>query len=140
METRLHSLAVGVNGAADALLFFLFIFFKRVRSVIWWHGDPSRTKSQGQISWLCRDNSWEQQTRKSFHFITDSAGGQESSRAFLALPAPLITLLLPPVCRYTHTYTSSIVSVGWLTPFPQSGQPFLRFSFLYNGLFLQTSL
>lgn len=73
VERRLHSGAVGQKRTADALLSFL-----RVHSIIWRCGSPSRTKSQGQISWLCGDNSWEEQTRKSLHFIKDPAGEQQS--------------------------------------------------------------
>ncbi len=95
MERRLHSRAVGESKTADALLLFL-----RVRSVIWRYGSPSRTKSQGQISWLWRENSWEEQTRKLLHFIKDPAGEQQS---FSSSPPTLsITPLLPPVCHYIH--------------------------------------
>lgn len=103
MERRLHSRAVGENKAPGALLLFL-----HVHLVIWRHGIPRRTKSQGQISWHCRDNSWEEQTRKSLHFIKDPAGEQQS---FSSSPPTLtITPLLPPVCRYTHLHTPSLAS------------------------------
>lgn len=92
MERRLHSRAVGENKTPDALLLIL-----RVHSVIWRYGSPSRTKSQGQISWLCRDNSWEEQTKKSLHFIKDPAGRQQSSPPTLS-----ITPLPPPVHHYIH--------------------------------------
>lgn len=96
MERRLHSRAVGENKTPGALLLFL-----HVHLVIWRHGVPRRTKSQGQISWHCRGNSWEEQTRKSLHFIKDPAGEQQS---FSSSPPTLtITLFLPSVCHYTHT-------------------------------------
>lgn len=106
MERRLHSQAVGENKTPDALLLFL-----RVRSVIWRYGSPSRTKSQGQISWLCGDNSWDEQTRKSLHFIKDPAGEQQSLSS--SPPTLSITPLLPPVCHDIRNTRLSLTSVGF---------------------------
>lgn len=95
MERCLHSQAVGENKTADALLSVFHVL-----SVIWWYGSLSRTKSQGQISWLCRDNSWEKQTRKSLHFIKDPAGEHQS----LSSSPPTLSIfpLLPPVWHYVR--------------------------------------
>lgn len=77
---------------------FAFIF-SRVRSDIWRYGRQRRTKSQGQISWLCRDNSWGNRPGSRF---TSLKTQHESSRAFLAHPVLMITLLLlPPTGQYT---------------------------------------
>lgn len=77
-----------------------FAFICMCLLVIWRYGSLSRTKSQGQISWLCSDNSWEEQTRKSLHFIKDPAGEQQSFSSFP--PTLSIAAILPSVCHYMH--------------------------------------
>lgn len=135
MERCLHSRAVGENKTPDALLYFL-----RVRSVIWRYGSPSRTKSQGQIFWLCRNNSWVEQTRKSLHFIKDPAGEQQSFSSSpptlslslhinTRLPSAAIKRPLPvplehwsyiAVCKMCKSLLLSIMDLSWILVFKVS--------------------
>lgn len=78
------------------LRFYVYVFAQPV----WRYGGLGRTKGQGQISWLCRGNSWGKQTRKSLHFIKGSAGSHSH-------PPPSITPLLPPVCHQAGWLVSS---------------------------------
>lgn len=78
------------------LCFSVYVFARWV----WRYGGLGRTKSQGQISWLCRGNSWGKQTRKSLHFIKGSAGAR-------CPPTPSITPLLPPVWHQAGWLVSS---------------------------------
>lgn len=89
---------------------FAFIF-SRVRSDIWRYGRQRGTKSQGQISWLCRDNSWEEQTRKSFHFIKDSAWEQQS---FPTSPRSHDHSTPPPSYWPIHTRAYAFPHYWWL--------------------------
>lgn len=89
---------------------FAFIF-SCVRADIWRYGRQRRTKSQGQISWLCRDNSWEEQTRKSFHFIKDSAWEQQS---FPSSPRSHDHSTPPPAYWPIHTCAYAFPHHWWL--------------------------
>lgn len=102
MERSLHSQAVGENKTPGALLVFL-----HVHLVIWRHGVPRRTKSQGQISWHCGDTSWVEQTRKSLHFIKDPAGEQQS---FFQLSSHSHHHSAPSFCLSLHTHVHTFSS------------------------------
>lgn len=92
------------------MLSLIFFFFFPAVFGLWRYGGPLRTKSQGQICWLWKGNSWEEQTRKWLHFIKDPAGDQ---RSFSSSPPTLsITALLPPSLRVCPSvcqeYTPSV--------------------------------
>lgn len=84
------------------LRFYVYVFAQWV----WRYGGLGRTKGQGQISWLCRGNSWGKQTRKSLHFIKGSAGARSP-------PTPSITPPLPPVCHQTGWLVSSAGNMSY---------------------------
>lgn len=70
---------------------------------------PELDKDWGQISWLCRDNSWVEQTRKSLHFIKDPAGEQQIFQLSSHFPSLLSSLLSVVSC------TSTSPSLIWNT-------------------------
>lgn len=95
MEMYLHSRAVGVNNTTDALLLFFPVFARTFGGMVGREGQRAKAKYLGSAGTTAGRN------RPGSRF-TSLKTQHESSRAFLAHPVLMITLLLlPPTGQYT---------------------------------------